>query len=195
MYAMQYAITLPADYDMAVIRDRVATRGSALDEYRGLGVKAYLIREAGVDGSPVNEYAPFYLWTDVTAMARFLWGGGGFRGIISSFGRPAVRHWAGAGFTAGPAIAETPTAASRHLTMLDQHCDPSDAVGAAVRWAAELAGDPRAHSAAVAVDPVTWQVVLFTLWTAPVSDAPGDRYQVLHLSRPYVHDLEGAPVA
>lgn len=25
-------------------------------------------------------------------MSRFLWGGGGFSGIIDSFGRPAVHH-------------------------------------------------------------------------------------------------------
>jgi hypothetical protein len=61
MHAMQYEITLPADYDMEIIRERVATRGAALDDFAGLGLKAYLIRERGVDGSPVNQYAPFYL--------------------------------------------------------------------------------------------------------------------------------------
>ena len=49
MHAMQYEIPLPADYDMGIIRHRVATRGSALDDWAGLGVKAYLIRERGVD--------------------------------------------------------------------------------------------------------------------------------------------------
>lgn len=29
MYAMQYGITLPADYDMKIIRDRVAGRGGS----------------------------------------------------------------------------------------------------------------------------------------------------------------------
>lgn len=29
---MNYRITLPADYDMQIIRDRVATRGHLLDE-------------------------------------------------------------------------------------------------------------------------------------------------------------------
>jgi Domain of unknown function (DUF4865) len=31
MYAMQYEISLPADYDMSIIRHRVASKGSALD--------------------------------------------------------------------------------------------------------------------------------------------------------------------
>lgn len=49
MHAMQYEITLPSDYDMGIIRDRVATRGHLLDTFPGLGVKAYLMRERGED--------------------------------------------------------------------------------------------------------------------------------------------------
>lgn len=76
MYAMQYEITLPADYDMKIIRDRVAGRGRFTDAYEDLGFKAYLVRERGTEGSPVNEYAPFYLWKATGGMNRFLWGGG-----------------------------------------------------------------------------------------------------------------------
>ncbi len=47
---------------MGVIRERVATRGAAMDAFPGLGLKAYGIRERGVRGARVNEYAPFYLW-------------------------------------------------------------------------------------------------------------------------------------
>jgi len=90
MYAMQYRITLPADYEMDIIRRRVATRGSALDAFDGLGLKAYLVRDRA-NGSPINQYAPFYLWADAAGMRRFLWGGAGFGGIVADFGRPAVR--------------------------------------------------------------------------------------------------------
>jgi hypothetical protein len=45
MIAMQYQINLPADYDMGIIRTRVARTGHLLDHYPGLGVKAFLIRE------------------------------------------------------------------------------------------------------------------------------------------------------
>ncbi|SCD81378.1 protein of unknown function, partial [Streptomyces sp. SolWspMP-sol7th] len=58
MHAKQYEITLPADYDMGVIRRRVAVGGHVLDDRPGLGLKAYVIRERGVEGSPVNQYAP-----------------------------------------------------------------------------------------------------------------------------------------
>jgi Domain of unknown function (DUF4865) len=40
MQAMQYEIALPADYDMAIIRDRVATKGAMTDDFEGLGLKA-----------------------------------------------------------------------------------------------------------------------------------------------------------
>ncbi|MFD5437087.1 DUF4865 family protein [Kitasatospora sp. NPDC127067] len=100
MHAMQYEITLPADYDMGVIRKRVADKGHLLDAHPGLGLKAYLVRERGRQGSPVNQYAPFYLWRTVEGMNGFLWGPG-FRGLSADFGRPAVRHWLGAGLTHG----------------------------------------------------------------------------------------------
>lgn len=36
MYAMQYQITLPTDYDMQIIRDRVIQTGHLMDGYHGL---------------------------------------------------------------------------------------------------------------------------------------------------------------
>ncbi len=60
MYAMQYAFTLPADYDMQIIRRRMADRGHMTDGFAGLGVKDYLIREHGKAASALNQYAPFY---------------------------------------------------------------------------------------------------------------------------------------
>lgn len=57
MHAMQYEIGLPADDDKGIVRDRVARAGHLLDDWEGLGVKAYLMRERGRDGSPVNQYA------------------------------------------------------------------------------------------------------------------------------------------
>jgi hypothetical protein len=92
MYAMQYEVTLPSDYDMDIIRTRVATRGHVFDTRAGLGLKAFVIRTRGVEGSQVNQYAPFYLWDDIGAMANFLVGGGGFEKIIADFGRPTVHH-------------------------------------------------------------------------------------------------------
>ena len=119
MYAMQYALTLPADYDMGIIRDRVRRNGHALDDRAGLALKAYLIRQRGVDGSQVNQYAPFYLWNSAAAMTHFLIGGGGFQNIVRDFGRPPVSQWTGIATVRGRAAGE-PLAASRRVTALPQ---------------------------------------------------------------------------
>lgn len=178
MDAMQYEINLPADYDMTIIRERVASRGHLLDGFPGLGLKAYLIRE----GAPVNQYAPFYLWVSPTGMNRFLWGGAGFQGIVTDFGRPAVRHWTGAAFEYGPARAEVPRFATRHTERLGPDEDPAAAVERSLTTARYDV--PGMHSTALAVDSSTWELVRFTLWTrvgAPAS-WPGIRYEVPHLS-------------
>ncbi|MFJ6776492.1 DUF4865 family protein [Kitasatospora sp. NPDC091257] len=206
MHAMQYEITLPADYDMGVIRKRVADKGHLLDAHPGLGLKAYLVRERGRQGSPVNQYAPFYLWRTVEGMNGFLWGPG-FRGLSADFGRPAVRHWLGAGLTRGASgtsaasastsaseaaspteeAAAPPTTATRETVRLPESADPAEAVERAL---ADLPTHPALHTAAVAVDPSRWELLRFALWHGPApEDEPGVRYQVLHLSRPELDRL------
>ncbi|MFD5081096.1 DUF4865 family protein [Kitasatospora sp. NPDC058201] len=187
MHAMQYEITLPADYDMTVVHRRIATRGHLLDGHPGLGLKAYLVRERGLDGSPVNQYAPFYLWRTAEGMNGFLWGPG-FRGLSADFGRPAVRHWLGAGLRRGGAPG-TPAAATRRLYRLPEDADPAEAVERAL---AELPDHPDLHTAAVAVDPGRWELLHIALWLrAAPEDAPGTRYRVHHLSSP---ELDRLPV-
>ncbi|MFI6799939.1 DUF4865 family protein [Streptosporangium canum] len=193
MYAKQYEITLPADYDMKIIRKRVADGGHVLDDRAGLGLKAYVIRERGIGGSPVNQYAPFYLWNDTGAMARFLVGGGGFQNIIRDFGRPVVRHWTGIACYAGPARSAPPKAASRRLTAVPSDADPDGTglgLSALIEREAEqlrrLSRHDGVHTAALAVDAHHWQLLRFVLWAdayAPDKDAT-ERYEVLHLSAP-----------
>jgi hypothetical protein len=184
---MNYRITLPADYDMGIIRHRVATRGHALDDFPGLGLKAYLIKERGVAGSAVNQYAPFYLWRTAEGMNSFLWGPG-FRGLVADFGRPVVEHWTGLAFRPGPAVAAEPLAAVRRAELLAPGEDPADAVARAVDELAAEAARPGVHSAAVVIDPRHWELVRFTLWEpepTQVPEEPGaERCRVLHLSRP-----------
>ncbi|MFF2349614.1 DUF4865 family protein [Kitasatospora sp. NPDC058115] len=190
MHAMQYEITLPADYDMGIVHRRIAERGHLLDAHPGLGLKAYLVRERGLDGSPVNQYAPFYLWRTAEGMNAFLWGPG-FRGLAADFGRPAVRHWLGAGLRRGPAAEEpaagAPATATRQTERLPEGLDPGEAVEAAL---AALPDHPGLHTAAVAVDPARWELLRFALWRAAAPDAvPGTRYRVHHLSSPELDRL------
>lgn len=204
MDALQYEITLPADYDMRIVRTRVADVGHLLDDRAGLGLKAYLIRERGRDGSPVNQYAPFYLWNSPGALAHFLVGGGGFQGIVRDFGRPAARRWVGLACGAGPARGAVPTAASRRLSRLPVHPSdpgdpsdpdasgtaPADRVSREVEELAALARRPGVHTAALALDTACWELVRFVLWCGPAPQEDGaERYEVLHLSAPEQADL------
>ncbi|MCY9786302.1 DUF4865 family protein [Nocardiopsis sp. EMB25] len=196
MYAKQYEITLPVDHDMSTIRARVAAAGPILDDHAGLGLKAYLIRERGVGGSPVNQYAPFYLWNDVGAMAEFVVGGGGFQNVIRDFGRPVVHHWTGVARESGPARDSAPRWATRRLTDVPtgsgtDGLGTAEAVRREIDALRELARHDGVHTAALAVDPGRWSLVRFVLWR----DAPGEpdgaaeRYEVLHLSAPHLDDL------
>ena len=191
MYAMQYEIDLPADYDMAIIRERVRSRGSLLDALSGLGLKAYCVRERGVHGSLVNTYAPFYLWNSTAAMSAFL-SGAGFRGLCDSFGRPAVHHWLGTGFAAGAARASTPRFATRSIELLAPDADVGLLVERATLALREQVRDDNAHSGAVAIDPHRWELVHFTLWREwPIANADVI-YQVLHLSSPGFEELSAS---
>ncbi|GAA5615049.1 DUF4865 family protein [Streptomyces platensis] len=183
MHAMQYAITLPADYDMQIIRDRVRTRGHLLDDFAGLGLKAYGIRERGVDDAPVNQYAPFYLWADPEAMNRFLLGDG-FRGVVRDFGRPAVQHWQGLFHRPGPAAGALPRAFTRRTVTLAEDADSATVIAQAIAGHEELATTEGVHTTALALDPRRWELVHFTLWADNAPRSAGDRYQVLHLSAP-----------
>jgi hypothetical protein len=186
---MQYLIDLPADYDMSIIRERVRSRGSALDDRKGLSCKAYCIREIGVDGSPVNQYAPFYLWDDSAAAADFLWGGAGFGGIIGSFGRPVVHTWIPAAVTAGLVPGTEVTRAWLRTTRIMRGTNldaAADQLGARTR---RREADPCVHAAIAGIDPTTWEAVEFiTAGGAGSRPLPGGAdtatFSVLHISQP-----------
>ncbi|GAA1565508.1 DUF4865 family protein [Kribbella sancticallisti] len=188
MYAMQYEITLPADYDLGIIRNRVATKGGLTDDFEGLGLKAYLVQDRA-NGAEVNQYAPFYLWNSTAGMSRFLWGGQFFSGICQSFGRPRVRHWTGVDALAGPDVDQPAVGATKYTQALLPDVDPA---GPVAEWAEALkrtAAMPGVHSSAIAVDPTRWELVHFTLWSGEPGIVPGTRYQVLHLSTAGTKDL------
>lgn len=190
MDAMQYEISLPADYDMGIIRRRVETMGSRTDDFEGLGVKAYLVQDQA-NGAAVNQYAPFYLWNETAGMSRFLWGGGFFTGICQSFGRPSVRHWAGAGVVPGPDVDQPAIGATKSVQLLPPDVDPAGPVAKALEALQRTAAMPGVHSSAIAVDPGRWELVHFTLWSGEPGIVPGTRYQVLHLSTPGTKVLFG----
>lgn len=92
MITMQYNISLPSDYDMEIIKNRVRNNGSKTDAFPDLYMKAYLIAEKTKYNNSVNQYAPFYLWEKEEGMNQFLLDGP-FHAILNSFGRPIVYNW------------------------------------------------------------------------------------------------------
>ncbi len=198
MYAKQYEVTLPADYDMAIIRKRVVAGAPLLDDRAGLGIKAWLLRERGIDGSPVNQYTCFYLWHEAGEMARFLVGGGGFQNIIRDFGRPTVLHGIGLATLAGPARDSTPRAASRRLTTIPLDPDSAatglgltDFIEQEIEQLNTLARRPGVHTAALVLDPDRWRLLKFVLWdqAVPREEDATERYQALYLSTPGLENL------
>ncbi|MFD8303695.1 DUF4865 family protein [Streptomyces sp. NPDC059690] len=183
MHAMQYELTLPADYDTDIIRGRVARVGHLLDDWEGLGIKAYLLRERGVDGSPVNQYAPFYLWNSVEGMNSFLWGGA-FQGLSDDFGRPSVRQWSGLAYAEGASASGAARIAVRRRRRVPDDVAPADVMAEATDEVGRLAGGDGAVLAAAAVDTSRWELVHFSLWEHRAPEAEGDVFQVLHLSAP-----------
>lgn len=197
LWMMQYPITLPADYDMQIIRHRVATKGAALDGRNGLGFKAYAIRERGVDESPVNLYAPFYLWTSTASAADFLAGPAAmFRGIVDSFGRPRVNSWLPVGVASGPVPGAQVRTARLWTKAIPETDDLTDTAHRLAAATAGLAERPEVHVAVAGIDVSAWQTALFVTASTPPPDpgAPGTAtsadhsggtlatYQVLHVS-------------
>ena len=195
----QYAVALPADYDMALLRKRSSAVWPMFDDRAGLGLKAYLVRDRGWLDSPVNEYGALYLWNDPGEMAGFLVGGAGFERIVRVFGRVPVGTWTGLATVAGPARDTAPRAASRRLTTLPADPDTDDTgLGLSALIAREteeltaLAGREDVHTAALGLDPVRWRLLRFVLWrdAVPPGEDATERYEVLHVSAP---GLAGLP--
>jgi len=112
MIIMHYRFTLPADYDMGIIEQRIRLNGARLDGFPGLVAKAYLFacREDG--GPNENRYAPIYFWRDASGLQRFLQSPG-FATLVRDFGWPIIESWlALEGQTHLPDLAE-----ARFLTL------------------------------------------------------------------------------
>ena len=181
---MHYQLSLPANYDVDTIRRRIPEIGKRFDAVPGLGVKAFLLREKGVDGSPVNQYAPFYLWTDSAAAASFLFNGGGFAGVVKQYGRPVVQTWLGGTYHHGPAYDLPVTHAVRTVSRLPSDLDPAETATQARDAILDRLGETDLHSAAWAIDPRTWDLVNLTLHSSRPEVASGELYDVPHVSSP-----------
>jgi hypothetical protein len=179
MLAMQYSFTLPADYDMDVIRHRIAANGSKMDGFDGLVFKAFLYACRSVHG-PENLYAPFYLWAGSEPMNRFLCSDG-FVALARAFGWPAIRTWS---VVDAPRTADLrgATQATRETVQLAPHARLADTL-AREGEAARAAVRDGARAAVAGFEPTGWTAVRTRLWsTEPAVAAGAQRYAIGHVA-------------
>lgn len=180
MIAMQYRFPLPADYDMAIIDQRIADRGHLTDGFPGLLFKAYLsARKTGPDRD--NVYAPFYVWNTVDGMHAFL-NGPGFAGVAQAFGRPAVATWLVWQALVRPGFAQAKFASVERQAILPG-TDLAALRGEETRLAADADASGGALAAVAGYEPGDWTLVRFRLWDRePAAGAALHVYAVGHVS-------------
>lgn len=189
MITMQYSVTLPADYDMGIIRQRIASKGHLLDDYPRLVFKAFLYacRQGGAIASRDNLYAPFYLWEDSAGMDSFLCGEG-FASLTQSFGWPAVDTWAPwqARLTARLSDARF---ASCEIVRIAPHSRLAELRERESEAAIASVDEEGALAAVVAFEPGSWSLVRFHLWRDAAQAehrTAAQWYELGHLSMPGV---------
>lgn len=196
MIAMQYNFTLPADYDMDIVRQRIASKGHMLDNFPGLVFKAYLhaSKSSEATASSQNVYAPFYLWNDNEGMNKFLCGDG-FKAVSHAFGWPVVRQW-----SVWHNHVDAQVRSAKFATRQVSPIAPYTALGELREHEIEAAKKLSQHDGVLATltafDPNEWTLVRFTLWrdaaaakaAMRVTSSPADvqAYEVGHVSAPEV---------
>ena len=158
MHAMRYAITLPGDYDMTIIRNRVAKSGHLMDGFQDLLFKAYLISEKAA-GALQNSYNPLYVWKGAAGMNKFIFDGY-FDNILRDFGWQHIEI----GIAASTAL----TVAINPTTSLKNH---------------KLQAQPQNGETGklVVYNPDKWQQAIFTFYRDK-PETEKTRYEILHLS-------------
>lgn len=183
MIAMQYSLTLPADYDMSIIDRRIRDRGPLLDGFPHLKFKAYLRAAKGDLGSHDNLYAPFYVWNEPNGASNFLFGPG-FQAIIRDFGRPDVNVWIVWDAHIAPDLKDAKFATREVVPMGSQTALGEIKQRECERALADLtSGDVLASVAGF--EPTTWSVVRFRLWRQrpeAASNSEVQAYRVGHIS-------------
>jgi hypothetical protein len=185
MYAMQYTFPLPEDYDMGIIRAHVAERNRLFDKYEGLYEKAFLITEKGKAGASENSYAPFYIWNYAEVMSKFLVGED-FKVVTKAFDRPAVKSWLPLYFSTGKAQLAKPTFATKEIIKITPNTDLEKVRALEYKLQRQWVEHPDNQSGLIGLNPESWELVRFALWTKPQERlADGmQTFEVLHLSAP-----------
>ncbi len=182
MQAMQYAVPLPTDYDMGIIRERVARTGHLMDGFPGLEFKAFVIRERAT-GAAGNEYAPFYVWRETEGMRAFCWGEPGYSAIVRDFGRRPIQGWTVDRIARGARGYADARSLRIETLALPETAPPSQQVATlGDGFLGDIGGDTIAKVAAV--DVSSWTMILVELSAAAPAreDTGAVVYEVLHVA-------------
>lgn len=174
MIAMQYSFTLPANYDMDIIRERIVTNGPLTDGLPGLVQKGFLMNEKGKGLANFvasnNEYAPFYVWQTEEAMRDFLLSSR-FEKLSQDFGRPVVQTWPIVEFdTSSTRLLEYPLVATKETVALSDSIELSQQIERERLLHRQIVNENAVYSRAVAIDIQNWQVVRFSIWPSSRED-------------------------
>jgi hypothetical protein len=185
MRSTHYPIELARTYDMMQIEERVRLRGQAFERLDGLALKAFLVRSVS-NGAAGNCYAPFYVWNDDLAIARFLTGPL-FAGVIESFGRPSVIERRVIEFTVTDRSVR-PTLATFETAKADTATQPPSLWQRESRLHREVLRAPGLHAACTLVDVQAWTTTRVRLWADADSardvSPEAERFDILRVVGP-----------
>jgi hypothetical protein len=165
MLAMQYSFTLPADYEMSVIRERVSSKGALMDGFSLLRFKAFLHanRDQARRHARENLYAPFYLWESTEGMNNFL-ASSGFAALVASFGWPSIATWSVWASRLQPDLAAA-VCATREIVRIEPHVALAELQKTETELVRADVDNYGALGAVVGFEPGTWTLVRFRLWS------------------------------
>ncbi|MBM6581690.1 DUF4865 family protein [Microvirga sp. BT689] len=175
MIAMQYSLSLPADYDMGIIDRRIRDKGSLLGEFPNLKFKAYLRAAKGDLGSHENLYAPFYVWDKADGASDFLCGPG-FQTLANDFGWPSVRTWIVWQACVDPAFRQAKFA-TRDIFPIEPHARLDQVQRREVDEAMNAVSSRNAFASVAGFEPTTWTRIRFRLWTTLPESLPASGVQ------------------
>ncbi len=183
MIGMQYRINLPNDYDMQIIRKRVAENGSKTDGFPGLFFKCYFFQERNMD-SFENVYSPLYIWNDSKGMNKFLFDGF-YDNILKSFGWQRIK-------VGVPLIVELKDnfMDSKYVIENKGNINLEQSLTAFQESIPKPTEADSSYVGRVCIyNPDKWEYSLFSFYIdRPENHSKNSTYQILHISRGNMKD-------
>lgn len=167
---MQYEITLPNDYDMNVIRKRVADNGAKTDGFQSLIFKAYLIQ----DELTQKTYAPLYLWNNQDGMNKFIFEGY-YDNIIKSFGWQKIKTTVPAKVSIHNDLPKC-----KYATIFKKNINKTTSLAS---FSFDSGSQNNSVCQLVLYNPEKWEYEVVDFYIQHPSDNAGEIFEILHISQ------------